>query len=101
MVIYNGYTVYPAQLRTRSGGYADAGHALEVIKATLKEQLGDGEYLGNDEAARAFRQNYSPLLKSIMKQLDNNAEGLHGIKGGLHQMAAVYERPEHPRTAQA
>jgi hypothetical protein len=101
MTTYNGYEVYPAQLRTRAVGFTAAGHAVEQIKATLEAELGGGEYLGRDQYAAQFMKNYKPLLASIWKMLDDNANGLHGVKGALDQMAATYEKADDPRIVQA
>jgi hypothetical protein len=94
MTRYNGYEVYPAQLRARSGGFTDGGHALEEIKAILERELGDGRYLGGDRYAAAFRKNYTPLLESIEAMLDDNAQGLHGVRAALDQMATAYEKAD-------
>ncbi|MDN3359704.1 hypothetical protein [Actinomadura sp. DC4] len=101
MTMYNGYLVYPAQMRTRATGFTDAGHDLEVVKKTLETDLGDGEYLGRDQYAEQFLKNYKPLLASIWKMLDDNAKGLHGVKGGLDDMATTYEQADVASTIQA
>jgi hypothetical protein len=101
MVMYNGYEVFPAQMRTRAGGFTDAGHDLEEVKKVLETELGDGEYLGRDQYAQQFLKNYKPLLESIWKMLDDNAKGLHGVKGGLDDMATTYERADIASTVQA
>ena len=101
MTTYNGYEVYPAQLRTRSRGFTDAGHNLEEVRRVLEAELGDGEYLGHDQYAAQFLKNYKPLLENIWKMLGDNAEGLHGVKGGLDQMATTYEAAEAASTIQA
>lgn len=101
MVMYNGYEVFPAQMRTRASGFKDAGHNLEEVKKVLETELGDGEYLGRDQYAQQFLKNYKPLLESIWKMLDDNAKGLHGVKGGLDDMATTYERADIASTVQA
>jgi hypothetical protein len=101
MVMYNGYEVYPAQMRTRAGGFKDAGHSLEQVKTALVAELGGGEYLGHDQYAQQFLKNYKPLLESIWKMLDDNAKGLHGVKGGLDDMATTYENADVASTVQA
>jgi hypothetical protein len=101
MVMYNGYEVYPAQMRTRAAGFTDAGHNLEEVKTTLVAELGDGEYLGRDQYSAQFLKNYRPLLESIWKMLDDNAKGLHGVKGGLDDMATTYEKADVASTVQA
>jgi hypothetical protein len=101
MVMYNGYEVFPAQMRTRSTGFTDAGHSLEDVKKVLETELGDGEYLGRDQYAQQFLKNYKPLLESIWKMLDDNAKGLHGVKGGLDDMATTYENADIASTVQA
>lgn len=101
MVMYNGYEVYPAQMRTRADGFKDAGHDLEEVKRVLETELGDGEYLGRDQFAQQFLKNYKPLLESIWKMLDDNAKGLHGVKGGLDDMATTYEQADIASTVQA
>jgi|1185.fasta_scaffold96199_1 hypothetical protein len=101
MVMYNGYEVFPAQMRTRSTGFTDAGHSLEDVKKVLETELGDGEYLGRDQYAEQFLKNYKPLLESIWKMLDDNAKGLHGVKGGLDEMATTYEQADIASTVQA
>src|SRR3954469_20998792 len=101
MVMYNGYEVFPAQMRTRSTGFTDAGHSLEDVKKVLETELGDGEYLGRDQYAEQFLKNYKPLLESIWKMLDDNAKGLHGVKGGLDEMATTYEHADIASTVQA
>jgi len=101
MVMYNGYEVYPAQMRTRASGFKDAGHDLEEVKRVLETELGDGEYLGRDQFAQQFLKNYKPLLESIWKMLDDNAKGLHGVKGGLDDMATTYEQADIASTVQA
>jgi hypothetical protein len=101
MTMYNGYEVYPAQLRTRSGGFTSAGHSLEEAKKTLETELGDGAYLGRDQYAVEFLKNYKPLLESIWKMLDDNAKGLHGVRWGLDQMATTYEQADEAGTIQA
>jgi hypothetical protein len=100
MTRYNGYEVYPAQLRARSGGFTDGGHALEEIKAILGRELGDGRYLGSDQYAAEFRKNYIPLLESIWTMLDDNAQGLHGVRTVLDQMATAYEKADAAGTVQ-
>jgi hypothetical protein len=94
MTRYNGYEVYPAQLRDRSGGFTDGGHALEEVKATLERELGTGRYLGGDQYAREFLKNYTPLLESIWTMLDDSAQGLHGVRTALDQMATAYEKAD-------
>jgi hypothetical protein len=101
MVMYNGYEVYPVQMRTRASGFTDAGHNLEEVKAVLKMELGNGGYLGRDQYAQQFLESYKPLLENIWKMLDDNTEGLHGVKGGLDDMATTYEQADIASTVQA
>jgi hypothetical protein len=101
MVMYNGFEVYPAQLRTRATGFTDAGHDLENVKKVLEAALGDGEYIGHDQYGEQFLKNYKPLLESIWQMLDDNAKGLHGVKKGLDDMATTYENADKASTVQA
>jgi hypothetical protein len=101
MTTYNGYVVYPTQMRRRAGGFTDAGHKLHEVKTILATELGNGDYLGKDDYAAQFLKNYKPLLESIMKMFDDNVEGLHGVKGGVDDMATTYESAEHASTIQA
>ncbi len=93
-MIYNGYQVYPKALRARATGFIMCGERVGDIHRRLATALGDGEYLGTDEYSAAFLKNYQPLLDCVWKMMDNNAEGLHGVKETLDQMAAVYEEAE-------
>jgi hypothetical protein len=101
MTTYNGYVVYPAQMRQRAGGFTEAGHGLQEVKRILEAELGNGEYIGRDDYAAQFLKGYKPLLASIWKMLDDNAGGLHGVKGGLDQMSTTYEAADHASTIQA
>ena len=92
MATYNGYEVYPGQLRTRAAGYTTCGETVEAVKKTLQDRLGDGAYIGGDDYAAAFLQRYRPLLESVWTLLDRNARGLHEVRGGLDFMAATYEQ---------
>lgn len=94
MVFYNGYEVYPQQLRTRATGYTSCGESVETVKKHLQEQLGDGSYIGHDKYATAFLKNYGPLLERIWTMLDQNAQGLHGVRHGLDTMATTYEQAD-------
>lgn len=99
-MIYNGYEVYPTLLRSRATGYTACGNAVEDIHKVLSEALGDGEYLGHDEYGTEFLKTYQPLLESIWKMLESNAQGLHGVKNGLDKMAATYEQADAANTIQ-
>ncbi len=92
MATYNGYEVYPRQLRSRAVGYTTCGETVEAVKKTLQDRLGDGAYIGDDEYAAAFLERYRPLLESVWTLLDHSARGLHDVRSGLDLMAATYEQ---------